>query len=89
MNIGVVRGVFDSSEHPWREKKETRIDIPQKIIQPLRKHYREVWLYVCFYVWLCGYVFDYVAMIVIVFICFCLCPFMIDNVVFSNKRSNT
>ena len=47
-----------------------------------------MWLYVGFYVWLCGYVLFYVVTIVITFIYFCLFLFMIGNVVFASKRSN-
>mgnify|MGYP006927091997 CR=1 FL=1 len=46
-----------------------------------------MWIYVDFYVWLCGYVFDYVAMIVIVFICFYLFLYMFDNVVFNKGET--
>lgn len=46
-----------------------------------------MWIYVGFYLLLCGYVLVHVEMIVIVFICFCLCLFMFDNVAFNKGET--
>ena len=47
-----------------------------------------MWIYVGFYLLLCGYVLVHVEMIVIVFICFYIFLYTFDNVVFSSKESN-